>query len=1346
MSDEIAYCKIFPTIGIARLGNSQEQDGFFIGPEGLEPPGPSEERRFTDAAGAVLRQAARFRVYAFDAKDAVIGELTARDAELTWSVSLANKKSEWFEFNGGAEALAQFDAPKKDSWDRRNASITGAERSRRLVIDPGAAITITGTRTSSSDAAEYAFTGKFQDVTNVYLGELRTEEEGRLLVLGGRGHSAAVDETGNDVSGKKWITDYANNDFWHDDTSDGPVKCKVKLDGRDIPVKGRAWVLVTPPDFAPDIDSVVTLFDVMEEVALSNNLPHPGLPAPLGADDVEFWRDIYPILSRASAISWVNDLALRGHARGKAADFTDEKTLQLLSDPHHEAGRLSRQAIFKRIRKPRELASEEEQAAQANGYYMPALSGNEGDATTGNPTTWLTVTTLQYRRLEAWAKDQFRAGPRHNAIRSDPAHQPGILTRAALGACTGGPFFPGIEMTSIAGLPLAYSEAYRLADNLEAGDITKFMAVPWQADFFECKTHWWPAQRPDSVITDRSATELQKSFPYEETHGDLARLMLVRQPWARGVEFRRPDPSSVESFLFPPPDRSDALSDYIDKLCDNLRSVFSELVDGVQPREHTPAERLPGLSRIQFTVQEQFDRFGGRYFHFVVPSPDELHRTDHRADDRTHKPASKRSTRKRGAAASHDQPAEGLPSARAEAKYADLIKNRCTDYCRAILEAISISGETAAQYYDRVLQLSDAVGGFSSGVGDYEAAVREDFDSNSSHYHNLRMIELGQCAGDILYLDWSECSGDNGMVKHWSDLGFVVRGTFGSHQQPDAKSSAAYVESERNALEGLQYRDYYYMLCNIDQFPEMYEFSSKIADQFLGVARKAIEDQTFQDSGAVILEKYFEYDKNTFEAKLEEIYEFYRNQAARMKPWELDEARADIVNDRVHSGPYNQNDGAWLRFIANTGNLDDVRGFLFDVWSDEFGNGNPTLHHGNLFTTFLRGLNIMLPDVASRAYADHPKFNDGDFASPVFQLAISQNSDRYYPELIGMTLFLEWEVLELASTIKKLDYHGIDSQFWRMHVGIDNAVDGHGAKARNAVNVYLDNVLKESGRNAMRREWQRIWTGFVAFATAGMNYLGIDDVLAVRRPPTMTDKIKSLMSRKQHYGSLNHANRKLGVNRINDWFDDPDGFIDELAHSAFVVSGNPEASRLLNYLTTFDGPMYEVFDSEDVALWRDWILWLGRTGDTAAVKQYQTKAESMLLLLRELRGSLVGTEGHLRYKLEGRPLHEWFAGDLVELMRALGKPDNPWVVPWDAENSPLVRDFAAGGNRMARALDTRFPALGNQVGRLVIVRWINAGCPIPREAAPVSKIRSEPLTPRRRVRTLVQQFGIGYIH
>jgi hypothetical protein len=62
--------------------------------------------------------------------------------------------------------------------------------------------------------------------------------------------------------------------------------------------------------------------------------------------------------------------------------------------------------------------------------------------------------------------------------------------------------------------------------------------------------------------------------------------------------------------------------------------------------------------------------------------------------------------------------------------------------------------------------------------------------------------------------------------------------------------------------------------------------------------------------------------------------------------------------------------------------------------------------------------------------------------------------------------------------------------------------------------------------------------------------------------------------------------------------------------------------------------MYEVFDANDRALWRRWILWLGRKGDTSVVKTYQTKAESMLALLHELRSAAIGTDGHLRYRLD----------------------------------------------------------------------------------------------------------------
>ena len=1361
MASTIAYCKIFPPIGVARVGDSTERDGFFIGPDGIAPP----PTRYKDAQGAVLRQAALFRVYGFDAENRVVGEITADEATITWTAELANKKSDWYAFNGAKKAIAQFQDPEAEIWDRRNAELKDpVDRAQRLVIDPGKSVSIAGKDTYGVDPdwKEYAFIGKFQNSVDVYLGELRTDEAGRLLVLGGRGHSAAIDENGKDVSPERWITHYANNDYWHDDTSDGPVSCAVAIDGHPVEVRGRAWVLVTPPDFAPAIANIITLFDVMENVALECGLPYTGLPAPIDDSSVEFWRDIHPILARADNYSWVSDLGLRGHAKGKGGDFSEPALLAKLADQNDEDGKLSRQHIFARIRKPLSLLEGEREKtlaqAQANGHFMPALSGDEGDATTGDPTTWLTVTPLQYRRLERWAGNDFVAGDapsrvgaqkapkRLNASRPPgPTEQPGVITRTVLDCCTGGAFFPGIEMTAIARVKEVYAEAYRLADGLEPGDITKFMAVPWQADFFECNTHWWPAQRPDSVITAHTADELSHAFDYERKTGDLPSLMLVRQPWARGVDVARPDPSVIEKRLFPAPTKDESIKQYVEKLSESVTSVLSRLTLAATPVKTTLAERVPGLGRVQYLVQEQFDVYSGRYFHFNVPSVGEFPDSkEHSSASDSNATGSRRSARGELIERSQFGGATAADCWEQISKYVGFITKHLGDYVTEVLSSIAKDSDSAMEYYNRLAGLSATVGGFANGPRGYEGNIRKDFDSTNSEFFTLRLLDMAQCVIDLQYQNWSTRSGDNGMVKGWSSLGFVVEQTLPPEEGSDAVPALANVETERPRLDGMLYRDYYYMLCNIEQFPEMYEYSVVMVDRFLRETRELIDHQLLGDGSTEIIETYFDYDKSKFAAKLEEIYEYFRAQAVATKPWEIDECRTDMANRFVHLAPFNQNDGAWLRYIANAGPTDEVRGLLFEVWSDEYGNGNPALHHGNLYTTFLRGINIMVPDVTSREYADYQAFSDPDFVTPVLELAISENSDRYFAEILGMTLNLEWEVLSLMPGVKRYNYHGFDTQFWRMHVGIDNAVDGHGAKAREGTELYLDDVLRESGMAAMQREWKRIWTGFVAFQTTGSNYMGIDDLVAARRPKTVYELMLDLISRKQHYGSLNHGGKTLGVNQINDWFDDADGFIDELAHSAYVTPGDPDGSRIITYLTTFNGPMYEVFSSDDLSLWRRWIGWLGREGDTAAVKIYRTKAESMLLLLQELRGSLVGTDGHTRYRLEDKTLRDWFAGDLVEFMRELGKPGNPWVVPFDAGSSPLVRDFAAGTNRMAQALDQRFPSLGNQVGRLVIVRWINAGCPIPGEITPSVATRRVALGKRRM--TLVEFYGSGAVH
>jgi len=76
------------------------------------------------------------------------------------------------------------------------------------------------------------------------------------------------------------------------------------------------------------------------------------------------------------------------------------------------------------------------------------------------------------------------------------------------------------------------------------------MACPWQADFFECNTYWWPAQRPDDVLTletyravidlDSQLVQLDKTDPdynarLEALLRQRAAAWSSRALWSRGL-------------------------------------------------------------------------------------------------------------------------------------------------------------------------------------------------------------------------------------------------------------------------------------------------------------------------------------------------------------------------------------------------------------------------------------------------------------------------------------------------------------------------------------------------------------------------------------------------------------------------------------------------------------------------------------------------------------------------------------------------------------------------------------------------------------------------------------------
>ena len=1082
---EVAYCRIFPSIGIARLGDSPSQ--FFIGPEAPGCP-PDPDGGFRDADGRIKRQAARFRLYGYDAAGNVVGEVTQNSpgAAITWSAQLANHKAAWYRFLGTKEGqqIDQNPDPKK----LRNQKV--ADRTK-LSITPSAK-KITGL--SQSGPAYQFGDGYFFDQP-VYLGELQTDDQGRLIVLGGHGKSERT------ADGKPLFT-YANNDYWHDDVSDGPVTASVKINGTDIPVKGIAWAIVAPPKFAPTHRNIITLYEVMQEAA--------GVKPP---EKLSFTKDIYPLFDRMAGYQWINAMALRGHGPQKGGNFRNPDIIAQLAD-NTAAQSTFRQNAFARIRSPRKRTVDE-----ANYYFMPMLSGDEGDATVGQPETWLYLLESQYSVLERWAAGDFtndwdpKAPPPPPIESIALADQPAALTKAALEFCVGGPFFPGIEMTYIARYSDWYEEPCRFKEGkFEAGDMTKRMAVPWQADFFECQVHWWPAQRPDDVVNEETFEAALSNLRFKEDarDGQLANALQDRIRWDRGI-------------------------------------------------------------------------------------------------------------------------------------------------------------------------------------------------------------------GDRLKVDPPGLPGDNDMVENWKTLGFVVPRT-------TPYGETLYVETGRSRYDGLRDRDYFFYLLNIDAYTDFLPKAKQLAEKFLSDARALMDNP---DPNALDdMYRYFDYSPEAFGQRLDEIYAFYQYYASQdpfADPTNIFKTKDDMIERIRQFAPLNQLDGAWIRNAAHAGPIDRVTANLFNVWMDEMGDGNPDQNHSNVYTQLLAKVGITLDPVYSEAYANDPNMLDSAYTVPMYELAISQFSQTFFPEILGMTLQLEWEVLALKPTIKLLEHFGIDPHFYELHVGIDNAAEGHGAKAREAVECYLDQALARGGDAEVQRLWKRIWNGYVAFATTGNLGQDLRDLLQQRAsaPPTPRDKIYELMLRKKQYGSLNHGDRRLGANLINDLFEDPDAFMQGLIDANYIVPGSVAASSFFKVIS-FEGPMYKVFTDDEVRLWEEWVEWLGQ--QTQPQKPETDPAKLMAMCVDALRARQVGAPGHAANQLTGpdpahpgqtitQPVAAWFQAPTPVFMSVLADAKNGWIVKGNSAGSRFVTELLMTNNPMSSAFDASGGAsAGNKTWKQIAMDWIDKGCPIPAAA------------------------------
>jgi len=558
---KVRSCRIHPAIGIARVGGSVE--GYFIGPEipGEQRVPPDPKYGFKDKSGQLLRQVARFRVYGYDAAGNVVGELNAGNASVAWQVHVANHKAAWYQFDEAMD-IPNFDGsggttPQKSA--RRNAGITGAERAK-LVIDPGAR-TISGGNTKGK---KYQFDGGKFFGKAVALGEARTDEDGRLLVFGGRGVSASKDDA-------PAIT-FANNDGWHDDVSDGPVTASVTVNGRKMEA-GHAWVVVAPPDYAPGVIALTTMYDIIRDAGWQ-------LDPSIRPKQPSFTNDIGPIFQRLMQNQWVN--AGFGKIWGFNSIDDLRSVIATLAEKAEYAKPL-RRSYFERFRNPAFSSIEP--------GLIPPVYGDSVNLPAIDPREWYAITSLQYDMLRQWAEGDFLAD--YDPKATPPAsfddipliEQPHALDFAALDNTIGGPFHPGCEMTWPMRQPIMYEQPFRLklrkgppkdyGDTLDSavalapggpldgsgpGDVSRWMAVPWQTDTSSCLFAYigwqegvflptfWPVRVPNSVFTEEQyATVMDAKKTYSERFD--AFQFDNREYWLRFLAPREDYKSVINEFV-----------------------------------------------------------------------------------------------------------------------------------------------------------------------------------------------------------------------------------------------------------------------------------------------------------------------------------------------------------------------------------------------------------------------------------------------------------------------------------------------------------------------------------------------------------------------------------------------------------------------------------------------------------------------------------------------------------------------------------------------------------------------------------------------------------------------------
>ncbi|MDI3287006.1 LodA/GoxA family CTQ-dependent oxidase [Polyangium sp. 15x6] len=510
MSTNHPKFRIYPSIGVARLGNGPAlKDQAIFSPEiPWDNLYKTDEQYLTDD-GKIKKQAQRFYVYECDAQGVPVKRVDPNEYRIEWHVEVANKKPFWYNFNNcldlsilstnqnlspnfAKEKLAPGIGATQRNPNVLDMHVRDPEHPynyrKELVNRPGLTTVRSGDGLTplrghfpfpEHDHSNGDQSGKKvsrlamslnTEHKDVNLGSIEYDD-GALIFYAADGKSASLNPS--DLN-----TDFADNSNWFDDICDGRVTATLVSRGDDSRIEltdaqSAAWIVTAPPDYAPQIQPIATMYDMI-----------------LGASNETFPFDfslVFPLLYRLYRMQWVNLGDFLSPSFKETIDrlTADGKFKYLFKkEPAAEAAAV-REQVFRLFRDPaypynnepiipsKCATNIENRGSGTDELKLPFYPG-DGIDYPGSPAQWFAIPPMLFDALKQWRDGNFAAieglevenidalgayfRSKFLEAAADPSKKPLLMTRAVLETLYGGGFHPGVELTWPMRHNLMYSE------------------------------------------------------------------------------------------------------------------------------------------------------------------------------------------------------------------------------------------------------------------------------------------------------------------------------------------------------------------------------------------------------------------------------------------------------------------------------------------------------------------------------------------------------------------------------------------------------------------------------------------------------------------------------------------------------------------------------------------------------------------------------------------------------------------------------------------------------------------------------------------------------------------------